>query len=305
MIEPEVHALVARNPDRYSREFREHYLDLHLLWRRKLLHLDKRLAETLTQRIPLVGNKHNFPLTKCSIAGIETTAYTTKAGRLYKQDAPIIITEEWKDVSNDVDRWTKAWARWKSRPSEPKHRTLLWRLMKHKIVTGIITSKWTGDPNTCKRCSLGIPETIAHAFLDCPAIAQLWQRVDETNCRIIGIPPHESTREDRLFGQDKQISQRFNEVVALSHDIALWIIYRSRLELVLDDVQPNPVAITKQFDHELQRGIKSKWWMAMKHERKRDFIDKWSRGNWVNIIDDSVIFTQDTSEDQIPAPTPA
>ncbi|KAL1921558.1 uncharacterized protein VTP21DRAFT_11274 [Calcarisporiella thermophila] len=146
--------------------------------------------------------------------------------------------------------------------------------MKHKIVTGIITSKWTGAPNTCKSCSLRIPETIAHAFLDCPAIAQLWQRVDETNCRIIGIPPHESTKEDRLFGQDKQISQRFNEVVALRHDIALWIIYRSRLELVLDDDQPNPIAITKQFDHELQRGIKFKWWM-------------------------------DTSEDQIPVPTPA
>ncbi|KAL1914207.1 uncharacterized protein VTP21DRAFT_9660 [Calcarisporiella thermophila] len=154
------------------------------------------------------------------------------------------------------------------------------------------------------KCSLGILETIAHAFLDCPAIAQLWQRVDETNCRIIGIPPHESTREGRLFGQYKQISQRFDEVVALSHEIALWIIYRSRLELVLDDVQPNPVAITKQFDHELQRGIKFKWWMAMKQERKRDFIDKWSRGNWVNIIDDSVIFIQDTSEDQIPVPTP-
>ncbi|KAL1914106.1 uncharacterized protein VTP21DRAFT_1112 [Calcarisporiella thermophila] len=171
---------------------------------------------------------------------IETTAYTTKTGRLYKQDAPTIITEEWKDVTNDDDRWMKAWARWKSRPSEPKHRTLRWRLMKHKIVTGIITSKWTGDPNTCKRCSLGIPETIAHAFLDRLAIAQLRQRVDEINCRIFGIPPHESTREGRLFGQDKQISQRFNEVVALSHDIALWIIYRSRLELVLGDVQPNP-----------------------------------------------------------------
>ncbi|KAL1914954.1 uncharacterized protein VTP21DRAFT_7870 [Calcarisporiella thermophila] len=71
---------------------------------------------------------------------------------------------------------------------------------------------------------------------------------------------------------------------------------------VLDDVQPNPVAITKQFDNELQRGIKSKWWMAMKQERKRDFIDKWSRGNWVNIIDDSVIFIQ---SNQIPSPTPA
>ncbi|KAL1914286.1 uncharacterized protein VTP21DRAFT_9024 [Calcarisporiella thermophila] len=123
-----------------------------------------------------------------------------------------------------------------------------------------------------------IPETIAHAFLDCPAIAQLWQRVDEINCRIVGIPPHESTKEYRLFGQGKQISQRFNEVVALSHDIALWIIYRSRLELMLDDVQPNPVAITKQLDRELQRGVKSRWWMAMKQDRKKDFIDKWSRG---------------------------
>ncbi|KAL1915813.1 uncharacterized protein VTP21DRAFT_6201 [Calcarisporiella thermophila] len=176
--------------------------------------------------------------------------------------------------------------------------------MKHKIVIGIITSKWTGNSNTCKRYFLGIPETIAHTFLDCPAIAQLWQRVDKTNCRITGISPHESTREDRLFGQDKQIDQRFNEVVALSHNIALWI-YRSRLELVLDDAQSNPVAITKQFDHELQRGVKSKWWMATKLNRKKDFIDKWSRGNWVNIIDDSVFFTQDTSEDQTPVPTPA
>ncbi|KAL1923754.1 uncharacterized protein VTP21DRAFT_8734 [Calcarisporiella thermophila] len=100
-------------------------------------------------------------------------------------------------------------------------------------------------------------------------------------------------------------NQRFNKVVALGHDIALWIIYRSRLELVLDDAQPNPVAITKKFDHELKRGIKSKWAMAMKQDRKKDFIDKWSRGNWVNIIDDSVILTQDTSEDQIPVPTPA
>ncbi|KAL1914116.1 uncharacterized protein VTP21DRAFT_11754 [Calcarisporiella thermophila] len=95
MIEPEVHALVARNPDRYSREFREHYLNLHLLWR------------------------------------IETTAYTTKTGRLYQQDTPTIITKEWKDVSCDVDRWMKT--RWKSRPSEPKYIILRWRLMKHKI----------------------------------------------------------------------------------------------------------------------------------------------------------------------------
>ncbi|KAL1916820.1 uncharacterized protein VTP21DRAFT_5524 [Calcarisporiella thermophila] len=142
-----------------------------------------------------------------------------------------------------------------------------------------------------------------------------WLRALELNQCVLGSIPGDGTctrdgdlseiKKYILFGQDKQIDQRFNEVVALSHDIALWIIYRSRLELVLDDAQPNPVAITKEFDHELLRGIKSKWWMAMKQDRKKDFIDKWSKGNWANIIDDSVIFTQDTSEDQISVPTPA
>ncbi|KAL1921559.1 uncharacterized protein VTP21DRAFT_11275 [Calcarisporiella thermophila] len=43
----------------------------------------------------------------------------------------------------------------------------------------------------------------------------------------------------------------------------------NRLRFVLDDAQPNPVAMTNQFDHELQRGVKSKWWTAMKQNREK------------------------------------
>ncbi|KAL1923286.1 uncharacterized protein VTP21DRAFT_8266 [Calcarisporiella thermophila] len=96
-------------------------------------------------------------------------------------------------------------------------------------------------------------ETISHAYLECPAISQLWQTVDGYVCRILGVRAHESTKEDRLFGTDYKTMGYQREVVSTVHDVAIWIIYRSRLSIIMDNAQPSEITLAERLGHEMQK----------------------------------------------------
>ncbi|KAL1914347.1 uncharacterized protein VTP21DRAFT_8986 [Calcarisporiella thermophila] len=115
MVEPKVHEYVARNSDQYSSRFRDSY-------------------------IPQIEEPCTFPLGKCVLAGTKIKNFRTKIGRLYKTSMGENIAPEWKETSSDSIRSEIAWMYWKKRLSEPKHRAIKWRLLKHRLVRDIITS---------------------------------------------------------------------------------------------------------------------------------------------------------------------
>ncbi|KAL1922130.1 uncharacterized protein VTP21DRAFT_10772 [Calcarisporiella thermophila] len=126
--------------------------------------------------IPQIEGPCTFPLGKCVLAGTKIKNFRTKSGGSTRQAKERISLRNGK---------------------RPQAIPSIGRL-----VTNIITSKWTGELNICKRCTTNAVETICHAYLECPAINQLWQTVDNFVCRILGVRAHESTKEDRLFGTD-------------------------------------------------------------------------------------------------------
>ncbi|KAL1916343.1 uncharacterized protein VTP21DRAFT_5960 [Calcarisporiella thermophila] len=247
-----------------------------------------------SEGIPQIEGPCTFPLGKCVLAGTKIKNFRTKIGRLSKTSKGENITPEWKETSSDSISLEVAWMCWKKRPSEPKHRTLRWRLLKHGLVTNIITSKWTGEPNICKRCTTNAVETISHAYLECPAINQLWQRVDNYVCRILGVRAHESTKEDRLFGTDYKTMGYQREVVSTVHDAAIWTIYRSSLSIIMDNAQPSEIALAEQLGHEMQKIVRSKWWSASIKDKKEDFQELWCKGNWIQVQGDEISFNQNT-----------
>ncbi|KAL1914452.1 uncharacterized protein VTP21DRAFT_8904 [Calcarisporiella thermophila] len=342
MVEPEVHKYVARNSDQYSSQFRDSYIVLQWHWRKREIQLIPQLADALLQGVPQIEGPYTFPLGKCVLAGTKIKDFRTKIGRLYMTSKGENITPEWKEISsksiswevawmqwkkrpsepkpralrwrllkhrlvtNIITRenitpewkeissksisWEVAWMQWKKRPSEPKPRALRWRLLKHRLVTNIITSKWTGEPNICKRCTTNAVETISQAYLECPAISQLLQTVESYVCRILGVRAHETTKEDRLFGTDYKTMGYQREVVATGHDAAIWIIYRSRLSIIMDNAQPSEIALAEQLGHEMQKIVRSKLWPASIKDEKEDLQELWCKGSWIQVQGDEISF---------------
>ncbi|KAL1920942.1 uncharacterized protein VTP21DRAFT_11577 [Calcarisporiella thermophila] len=244
-------------------------------WRKREIQLNPQLADALLQCIPLIEGPSTFPLGKCVLTGKKIKNFRTKIGRFYKTSKGENITPEWKETSSDSIRWEIAWMCWKKRPSESKRRALRWRLLKHRLVTDIITNKWTEEPNIYKRCTTNAVETIIHAYLECPGINRLWQTVDGYVCRILGVRAHESTKEDSLFGADYNTMGYQREVVSTVHDAAIWIIYRSRLSIIMDNPQPSEITLAEQLGHEIQKIVRSKWWSASIKDKKEDLQELW------------------------------
>ncbi|KAL1921632.1 uncharacterized protein VTP21DRAFT_10274 [Calcarisporiella thermophila] len=70
----------------------------------------------------------------------------------------------------------------------------------------------------------------------------------------LGVRAHESTKEDRLFGTDYKTMGYQREVVSTVHDAAIWIIYRSRLSMIMDNAQPSEIALAEQLEYSTRQG---------------------------------------------------
>ncbi|KAL1914160.1 uncharacterized protein VTP21DRAFT_10807 [Calcarisporiella thermophila] len=105
---------------------------------------------------------------------------------------------------------------------------------------------------------------------------------------------HESTKEDRLFGTDYKTMGYQREVVSTAHDAAIWIIYRSRLSIIMDNAQPSEIALAEQLGHEMQKIVRSKWWSTFIKDKKEDFQELWCKGSWIQVQGDEISFNQNT-----------
>ncbi|KAJ2840559.1 hypothetical protein FBU31_000316 [Coemansia sp. 'formosensis'] len=206
------------------------------------------------------------------MVGVSLAAYMPRLGWVTMQTAEITpmslakwaIEEEQGDIAeqNHIRAAKACWTKIPKIPLKPKHLSLLWLMVHAAVPTAAKLSHYIPDlPPECKYCytlsetdaadsgTISEPQRVArknivYYFWLCPCIQDFWQRV---SCFLQGI---RMTAAGPIFKADLCMvttgfgtwSKRIPNA-DIMHSLAVWEIFRARVELSLEGKRLNGLAM--------------------------------------------------------------
>jgi hypothetical protein len=204
------------------------------------------------------------------IAGVRAPDYLPKIARLAQQsDLPCHPSKLTPDV-----RAGGLWSRVFDPKLLPKLQSFLWLLHSKAIRCGKQLADWYSRPRPCPHCTAE-PETLEHAFYDCPSVRAFWTRVEAT----LSAGNHRHLSSSAAFALS--FNPRPNTTPSsrsLPLACALWTIHRARIQTLYQGTQNTVVGLDRMWRRMVIEILNAKRRTAVARGTVRAFSETWG---WV------------------------
>ncbi|PVU85087.1 hypothetical protein BB559_007220, partial [Furculomyces boomerangus] len=251
------------------------------------------IPESFRNILSSIGNsqvRHKwFIETKIILGGKDLAEYTSKTERNYLKGEELVLTsyiQKWslnKEDNSNITNWEGTYLL----RASPKIKSIIWLFLHNGIHTGVRLSKFMKDVSKmCTYCNE--EESFIHMFYECPRVANFWKEIAKLFSMITICSENESTnftiQGDDILNQLVSFENMVPNTKSL-HAFAIWTIYKSRVEMNLQNILADGIVMF------------TRWLVEVKEQIARDVkkgkaaAKSWQtpKSNWFSYNRDNVL----------------